>query len=97
MTKVSYLANILDYFTMSEEEILLKYLKAYEKNAEWFNGNYDEITKKYEGKTVAVKDQRIVAEKATLDEALKEIELKKEDINSIYITTIPEKTLAFIV
>jgi hypothetical protein len=82
---------------MLEEEILLKDLKDYEKNAEWFNAEYTEIVKKYEGKTVAVKGQRIVAVKATLDETLKEFELKEEeDIGSIYIATIPEKAIAFI-
>jgi len=78
------------------EETLLKDLKDYERNAEWFSAKYAEIAKKYEGKTVAVKDQRIVTVKATLDETLKEFELKKEDINSIYIATIPEKAIAFI-
>jgi ABC-type Zn uptake system ZnuABC Zn-binding protein ZnuA len=78
------------------EETLLKDLKDYEKNAEWFSAKYTEITEKYEGKTVAVKDQRIVTVKATLDETLKEFELKKENINSIYIATIPEKAIAFI-
>lgn len=78
------------------EENLLKDLKDYEKNAEWFSAKYTEITEKYEGKTVAVKDQRIVTVKATLDETLKELELKKENIHSIYIATIPEKAIAFI-
>lgn len=96
MAKASYLSNVLKLFAMPEEEDLLKDLKDYEKNAEWFNAKYAEITKKYEGKTVAVKDQRIVAVKATLDETLKEFELKKEDIGSIYIATIPEKAIAFI-
>ena len=81
---------------MPQEEMLLKDLKEYEKNAEWVSVRYSEIAKKYEGKTVAVKGQKIVAVKATLDEALKEFELKKEDIASIYITTIPEKAIAFI-
>jgi len=81
---------------MPEEEILLKDLKTFEQNAEWFSENYSEILEKYEGKTVAVKDQRIVAVKATLNEVLKEFELRKEDIGSIYIATIPEKAIAFI-
>jgi len=81
---------------MPEEETLLKNLKDYEKNAEWFSANYLEIAKKYEGKTVAVKDQRIVAIKSTLDETLKKFELEEEDISSIYIATIPEKAIAFI-
>lgn len=81
---------------MPEEEILLKDLIEYEKNAKWFSAKYPEIAEKYEGKTVAVKNQKIVAVKATLDETLKEFELKKEDIVSIYIATIPEKAIAFI-
>jgi len=94
--KLLILPNVLKHLTMLEEEILLKDLKDYEKNAEWFNAKYTEIVKKYEGKTVAVKGQRIVAVKATLDETLKEFELEKEDIGSIYIATIPEKAIAFI-
>jgi hypothetical protein len=34
--------------------------------------------------------------KASLDEVLKEFELRKEDVGSIYIATIPEKAIAFI-
>jgi len=79
-----------------EKEILLKNLKIFEENARWFSGNYSEIVKKYEGKTVAVKDQKIVMVKASLDEVLKEFELRKEDVGSIYIATIPEKAIAFI-
>jgi len=81
---------------MQEEEMFLKNLKEYEKNAKWFTAKYSEIAEKYEGKTIAVKDQKIVAVKATLDETLTEFETKKEDIGSIYITTIPEKVIAFI-
>ena len=79
-----------------EKEGLLKNLKNFEENARWFSGNYPEIVEKYEGKTVAVKDQKIVMVKASLDEVLKEFELRKEDVGSIYIATIPEKAIAFI-
>lgn len=79
-----------------EKEILLKNLKIFEENARWFSGNYSEILEKYEGKTVAVKDQKIVMVKASLDEVLKEFELRKENVGSIYIATIPEKAIAFI-
>jgi len=79
-----------------EKEILLKNLKMFEENASWFSGNYSEIVEKYEGKTVAVKDQKIVMVKASLDEVLKEFESRKEDVGSIYIATIPEKAIAFI-
>jgi len=79
-----------------EKEILLKNLKIFEENARWFSRNYSEIVEKYEGKTVAVKDQKIVMVKASLDEVLKEFELRKEDVGSIYIATIPEKAIAFI-
>jgi hypothetical protein len=34
--------------------------------------------------------------KARREEVLKEFELRKEDVGSIYITTIPEKAIAFI-
>ena len=81
---------------MPEEENLLKDLKEYEKNAKWFSVKYAKIAEKYEGKTVAVKNQKIVTVKATLDETLKELESKKEDIGLIYIATIPEKATAFI-
>jgi len=81
---------------MPEEETLLKDLKEYEKNAQWFNAVYPEIAKKYEGKTVAVRGQKVVIVKETLDETLKELESKKEDIGLVYIATIPEKAIAFI-
>jgi hypothetical protein len=81
---------------MQEEKTFFKNLKEYEENAKWFTAKYSEIAEKYEGKTIAVKDQKIVAVKATLDETLKEFEKKKVDIGSIYITTIPEKVIAFI-
>ena len=80
---------------MQTEEILSKDLKEYEKNALWFSEKYSEIAKKYEGKTVAVKDQKILTVKATLDETLKELETE-EDMGLIYIATIPQKAIAFI-
>jgi hypothetical protein len=61
----------------SEEEILLKNLEIFEQNARWFSQNYSEIVEKYEGKTIAIKDQKIVAVKNSLDEVLNEFELKK--------------------
>jgi hypothetical protein len=79
-----------------EEEVFVKELKAFERNAKWFSENYSEIVEKYEGKTVAVKEQKIAIVKATLDEVLKELELKREDMGAIYIATIPEKAIAFI-
>jgi|CryGeyStandDraft_6_1057127.scaffolds.fasta_scaffold57211_2 hypothetical protein len=79
-----------------EDSQILEILKKSEENARWFSVNYSEILEKYEGKTVVVKDQKIVMVKASLDEVLKEFELRKEDIGSIYIETIPEKAIAFI-
>lgn len=80
----------------SGEEILLKNLEIFEQNARWFSQNYSEIMKNYKGKTIAIKGQKIVVVKDSLNEVLKEFELKKEDIGSIYIATVPEKAIAFI-
>lgn len=93
---LSHQMLLCDVRITMHEENLLKVLKTFEQNAKWFSEKSSEIMDKYEGKTIAVKDQRIVAVKSTLDEVLKELELRKEDIGSIYIATIPEKAIAFI-
>jgi len=82
---------------MMEEELRIsEVLKKFEENAKWVDENILEIQEKYEGKTIVVKDRKIIMVKASLDEALKELESKGEDIGSVYIETIPKKAIAFI-
>ena len=81
---------------MCEEERMLELFKTFEKNEEWFSEHYEEFEEKLAGKIIAIKDQKMIAVKAEVEEILKELESRNEDINSVYITAIPPKGTAFI-
>jgi len=75
---------------------ILDLFKTFEKNEEWVNANYSELSKKYANKVIAVKDQKVILVKDNIDEILKELELKGESLENVYVTSILSEAIAFI-
>lgn len=80
----------------SAEEDVKILLETFEKNWKWFSDHYDQLEKKYPDKVVAIKDQKVIAVSAKVEDLLDELKAKKEDIGSVYMGSIPPKGIAFI-
>ena len=80
---------------MSEEKII-RLLREFEENEEWFSENYQELQKKFENMILAIKDKKIISMKRDMESLLKDLESKNIEVESVYIGTIPPKGIAFI-
>jgi len=78
------------------KERILDLFKTFEKNEEWVNANYDWLSKKYADKVIAVKNQKVILAKDSIDEILKELELIGEKLENVYVTSILSEAIAFI-
>ncbi|MGB2729060.1 MAG: DUF5678 domain-containing protein [Halobacteriota archaeon] len=78
------------------EEAELETLKAIDRDGRWFGENYDRYKKIFEGKIIAVKDEKILSVGDDMQELSNEIEEKGEDPRWVYVTTIPPKDVVFI-
>ena len=86
---------------MAEEEMELKMeefedIKAIERDSKWLYENYDKYKEIYEGKLIAVKDEKILSVGDDMQELCNKIEEKGEDPRWIYVTSIPPKDIVFI-
>ena len=81
---------------MQEEEEIKLLFKVFEKNEEWFNDHYEDLQEKYQDTIIAIKNQEVIEVKTDLEELLNVLEMKGEDINTVFITSIPPKGFAFI-
>ena len=77
------------------ESIISEILKV-EADIEWFTTHYEEITRDREGKYIAIKDKKIVAESNNFDELLRTLERDKIDIGSVFIDSIAPRSFACI-
>jgi hypothetical protein len=68
----------------------------HEKSEKWFNDHIGEFEHKYGSKFFAIKNQEILATDENLERLIKTIEEKGEDINKVFIASIPPKGLAAI-
>lgn len=86
---------------MAEEEKELKMeefenIKAIGRDSKWLCENYDKYKEIYEGKLIAVKDEKILSVGDDMQELSNKIEEKGEDPRWIYVTSIPPKDIVFI-
>lgn len=81
--------------SVSEEE-LVKLLLEFEENEEWFSGHYKDLQKKYADMMLAIKDKKVISASPEIEELFNDLKSKNVDIDSVYITTIPPKGIAFI-
>jgi DNA-binding winged helix-turn-helix (wHTH) protein len=79
-----------------EEDEILKSLREAVEDGEWVSRNYDELTKKYEGKIFAVRGKKVVAAAETVEELRKMLEARGENISFLLIESIPPKGVSFI-
>ncbi len=70
-------------------------LKMLDDDSQWVTENYDKL-RKYEGKIIAVKNQKIIQVSDTLEHLLKKLEEKKENSAFLLIEAIPPKGVSFI-
>ena len=78
------------------EEKIEQLFKIHEKSEEWFNVNQGMLEQKYGSKFLAIKDQEVMAAEEEIEKILELIEEKGENINLIFITSIPPKGVAAI-
>ena len=67
-----------------------------EADVEWFVSHYEEIAKDREGKYVAVKDKKVIAESDNYEELLRLLEKNKIDVSSVFIDSIAPRSFACI-
>jgi len=78
------------------EEEELESIKAIERDSKWLSEHFEEYKQIYEGKIIAVKDQKILSAAANIQELSNKIEEMGEDPRWVYITSIPPKGIVFI-
>jgi hypothetical protein len=74
----------------------LEGLNAVVRDSKWFGENFDEFKRRFEGKIIAVKDEKIFSVGDDIQELCNKIEGKREDPCWIYISSIPPKDVVFI-
>jgi len=72
-----------------------KTLMMLDNDSQWVTENYDKL-RKYEGKVIAVKNQKIIQVSDTIEHLLKKLEEKKENSAFLLIEAIPPKGVSFI-
>ena len=80
---------------ISDKEIELS-MERFEKDGEWFDEHQEELQKKYMGKVIAIKEQKIIGVNRKLDDLLNEIKSKGLDPANVYIASIPKESVAYI-
>jgi len=67
-----------------------------ESTIEWFANNYAEIARGHEGRFIAIKGRKIVAESENFEELLRILEKLKIDPHSVFIDSIAPRSFACI-
>lgn len=82
---------------MNEEAIVLKELRAGNKNLEWLSKNFIDLKKKYPKKFVAIKDQNVVVAASELEILIKLLKEKFGNPNEFLIDFIPDDKYILVV
>jgi hypothetical protein len=79
-----------------EEIFPEKEIEEVERDIEWFAENFERLSREHEGKYVAVRGKRVIAESDDYEELLRN--LKERGVNPllVYITSIPPRSFACI-
>lgn len=78
------------------EEDTIKLFQEFEKSEEWFSEHYKDLEEKYADMMLAIKDKEVVSASPEIEELFNDLKSKNVGIDSVYITTIPPKGIAFI-
>ncbi|MCK4637293.1 MAG: hypothetical protein KAT49_05380 [Methanomicrobia archaeon] len=74
----------------------MKLFEEYERDADWFQENFDSLADKYEGQIVAVKNKKILVTSRSVDDLIRKIKEMGEDPAVTYVKPIPPKDILFI-
>jgi len=77
-------------------EELIPEISNVEADIEWFTDHYEEIAQSREGKYIAIKDRKIVAEADNFDELLHILKRSKIDFSSVFVDSIAPRSFACI-
>jgi len=80
---------------MKDAEVL-EMAKRAQRDSKWISDNYDQLREKYEKRTFAVKDGKVIGDADTVQDLVGELEKKGEDVAFILIEVIPPKDASFI-
>lgn len=72
---------------MNEEEEM-KLFEEYDRDADWFQENFDKLADKYAGMALAIKKGDIIASSDNIDDLIIKIEKKGENPAMIFVGTI---------
>jgi hypothetical protein len=67
-----------------------------EADVEWFIVHHQEITRSREGKYIAIKDRKIIAEADNFGELLEILKRSKIDSSSVFIDSVAPRSFACI-
>jgi hypothetical protein len=79
-----------------EDYKIIEILKKAQENSEYVSRNFDKLREKYEGKVFAVKDQKVILDAEKIEDLLRGLEERGEDMAFLLIESIPPKNLSFI-
>lgn len=78
---------------MAEEKLILEKV---EEEEDYFNAHYEEFLAKYEGLILAIKDKRIIEYDENIEKLLEKLQRKRVDLREVFVTSLPKKSIAFI-
>ena len=67
-----------------------------ERDSDWFIDNYDELSKKYAGQAIAIKDEEVIHSDEDYLRFLDHLREMEYDTTEILIEAIPEEDAAYI-
>ena len=78
------------------EEKIERLFEIHERSEEWFSAHQEELERKYGGKFIAIKNREVLAAEEEMEKLLELVKEKGENINQVFITSIPPKGVAAI-
>jgi hypothetical protein len=79
-----------------DEKTEIELLESGVRSAKWVESKFDELAKKFEGKLIAVDNEKIIASSEDMRDLIIQIEREGKDPALVYITSFLPKDLAFI-
>jgi len=79
--------------SLSEEKRILEKI---EEEESYFNSHYEDFLERYEGLILAIKDRKVIEAEETIEKLLEKLEKKGVNIYETFITSLPKKSIAFI-
>jgi len=88
--------NLVGGKGMETEALHEDEIKRIESDIEWAAKNFERLSRKYEGKYIAVKGEDVIAESDDFEELLRMLKERGVDPRSVYIDSIAPRSFACI-